>query len=736
MIDLTTLNTKQQEAVKHTEGPLLILAGAGSGKTRVLTHRIAYILENDLAQLNEILAVTFTNKAANEMKERIAQLLGKNLSYVTLPFMGTFHSVCVKILRAEGDKVKIPSNFSIYDSDDQLDAVKSAMKDLNISIKEINPRSVLYTISSAKNELILPSEFGTAAEGYFHEVVARVYPEYQNLLEENNAMDFDDLIMKVVLMLKNHPNILDKYQTLFKYILVDEYQDTNKAQYALINLLAKKHKNIAVVGDDDQSIYAFRGATVENILHFEKDYPDTKVVKLEQNYRSTKTILNAAHAIISQNPKRKEKKMWTEKGSGEKIIVHNAVDESSEAAFVAETIETLINDTNVNASDTSVLYRTNAQSRTIEEAFLKAGLAYKIVGGIRFYERKEVKDVLAYLRTIYNPQDELSTTRIINVPRRGIGAKTITKMRSIAASFDLSIAQMLLFAMEDDAPDDLGAYVTGNTSINQFANLLFDMRKAAEELSIVKLIKWIIDRSGYVVWLDDGTEENAARIENIQELVTVASKYDDLEPQAGLEGFLTETATIEEEQTRAQAEAEMQNATTLMTLHSAKGLEFEYVFLVGMEEGIFPHSRSYADPFEMSEERRLAYVGITRAKNRIYMTRAETRRLYGTTQSNIASRFIEEIPAELLETSGVIAGDKLIWESNSFDQANDFLDKQSKPQPTETVSIDYEPGDTVRHAIFGKGKILSLDDDIVTVTFENGIGTKSLAVEFAKLEKV
>jgi DNA helicase-2/ATP-dependent DNA helicase PcrA len=725
---LTNLNPPQQEAVKQTEGPLLILAGAGSGKTRVLTHRIAYILKQKLAYPNEILAVTFTNKAAGEMKERVSQLIANSKQQIASslkplaygpPFIGTFHSICVKILRRDGHQFSISPNFSIYDEDDQITAVREAMKELHLNTKEFNPKAILTYISGAKNELITPDDYRQFAKGHFQSAVAITYPKYQEILAGHNALDFDDLIMRTDQMFLARPEVLKKYQGLFKYVLVDEYQDTNHAQYVFVNLIAKANRNICVVGDDDQAIYSWRGATIKNILSFEKDYPETKVIKLEQNYRSTKKILEAAFEVIRHNRSRKAKKLWTEKEAGKPIQIYTASDEKDESKFVSERVNELIND-GTDLNEIAVLYRTNAQSRTLEEALLSYGIPYRIFGGTNFYQRKEIKDILAYLRVIYNTDDDLSLRRIINTPPRKIGAKTINDLEKLAKDNKLSLFDLLQGLTKED--NEKGRTIS--EPVIAFAKLLKQIAKASEELNITQLIQFILEKIEYLEWLDDGSEENLARIENIKELLTVAQKYSDLEPQTSLAEFLNEVSLIEEQQLKARRDQD-KNSLTLMTLHSAKGLEFKHIFIVGMEEGLFPHSRSYTDPEEMEEERRLAYVGITRAKGNLYLIHAETRKYFGTTQNNLVSRFIEDIPEELVEHT--------IWNEDrkSLEKDTDRLDRLD-----HLDRLDLSEGDRVEHPQFGIGVVLEVKGDIVKIDFGPIEGVKQLAIEFAKLELV
>lgn len=619
---LDKLNDKQREAVLQTEGPVLVLAGAGSGKTKALTHRIAYLIREKKISPYNILAVTFTNKAAGEMRERISKLITKNEKLKTImPWMGTFHSVCVKILRREIHQLGYKSQFSIYDQSDSLSLVKRVMKDLGIDTKQYNPNAIKNFISGAKNELLSPNDYESYVEGYFQENVAKVYHQYQKRLKNSNALDFDDLLMKTVELFKKLPEILTKYQRIFRYILIDEYQDTNTAQYQLVKMLAKKYQNIFVVGDDWQSIYSFRGANFKNILNFERDYPKAKVVKLEQNYRSTQTILDAADKIIKQNQSRTDKTLWTEKESGAPVTIYEAMDQNNEIEFVIGEINSHRNiETSKHLNNYVILYRTNAQSRAIEETLLNYGIPYRIVGAVRFYERKEIKDILAYLRLLANPTDSVSLERIINVPPRGIGAKTLAQISKPKAQMSNKTQ-------------------SSNVKIQKFFEMIEKLRARSNDIKVDDLIDGICEITGYKKYILDGTEQGEMRWENIEELKSVAQKYE------RLEDFLEEVSLVSDiDNYDASADA-----LTLMTLHNAKGLEFPVVFIVGMEEGLFPHSRALMEPAELEEERRLCYVGITRAKERLYLTHAQSRLIYGQIQANIPSRFIDEIPEELKE---------------------------------------------------------------------------------------
>jgi DNA helicase-2/ATP-dependent DNA helicase PcrA len=718
MINLELLNPPQREAIVQTDGPVLVLAGAGSGKTSVLTHRIAYILDTGLAGPNNILAMTFTNKAAGEMKERITKLLEDNLEIQNskfkiqdLPWAGTFHSICVKILRRNGELVGLGRNFIIYDSTDQTAAIKEAMKRLNISIKDFNPNAIHSYISSAKNELIDPVEYSKYAQGYFQRVVADVYPKYQEVLKENNAVDFDDLLLYTVKLFTENQGVLEQLQNMFRYILVDEYQDTNHAQYIIVSMLAAKHRNICVVGDDDQSIYAFRGATIKNILNFEKDYPEAKVIKLEQNYRSTKKILEASYQVISKNRGRKDKKLWTENDDGENITVYKAFDEINEGRWIVEKILEL-NRSGIGLEDISILYRTNAQSRALEESFITGGIPYRIIGGIQFYERREIKDLIAYLRVIYNPKDNTSLERIINVPKRGIGDKTVEGLYVEARKFDQSIVEFLI-SNQQNLPSD---------KVGKFASLISELSDKSKEKNIVDFLNYLLDKTGYIDMLDDGSLEGESRIENIKELISVASRYENEEPSVGLENFLNEVSLLE----RVSVNREQVESVTLMTIHAAKGLEFDHVFVVGMEENLFPHSNSIMDEKEMEEERRLAYVAITRAKKNLYLTHASKRKYFGRNQNNPLSRFVQDIDPELVS--------QIIDEAHGFDVSDYFEENRFKD--SEVSYIQLEIGDKVKHEYFGKGVVKSIDDSIVLIDFGAVYGVKELLLEYAKLEKI
>ena len=712
MIDLKTLNAPQKDAVTSTEGPLLILAGAGSGKTKVLTYRIAYILDAGLAGPENILAVTFTNKAANEMKERISKLTSSLDPSLRggLPWMGTFHSICVKILKKYAPMVGLNNNFVIYDSSDQVDVVKEAMKRLNISTKEFNPNAIHSYISSAKNELVNDEMYATYAQGYFQQIVAKVYPVYQKLLRESNAVDFDDLLMYVVKLFAENPNVLTFFQEQFRYVLVDEYQDTNHVQYILVNKLAEKYKNICCVGDDDQSIYAFRGATIKNILSFEIDYKKAKIVKLEQNYRSTRKILEASYNVISKNKARKDKKLWTENDEGENIVVFTANDEIEESNWIVKTIEEVKTQEKSEYNNFAILYRTNAQSRSLEESFINAGIPYKIVGGLRFYERKEIKDILAYLKLIYNPKDNKSLERIINVPRRGIGQTSVKELSIKSREKDLSIAEYLT-----NETDRSG--ILEKKEIGKFSELLKILKEKSLSSNVVEFMDYVLEKTGYIAMLQDGTLENEARIENLKELISVASKYENDPSGQGLENFLNEVTLLEV----ISEKEESKNFVTLMTIHAAKGLEFDYVFVVGMEENLFPHSNSMIDEKEMEEERRLAYVAITRAKKKLFLTHAIKRRYFGITQMNLVSRFVNDISKKYIDFESLNA-------SSGF-----FSELREDTADSAWIITEFKVGDKVKHEYFGKGEVKYISDSTVEVDFGAIYGVKELMLEYAKL---
>jgi DNA helicase-2/ATP-dependent DNA helicase PcrA len=630
------LNPQQKEAVEHEQGPLLVIAGAGSGKTRVLTERLARLIEKDVAQPQHTLTVTFTNKAANEIKERVLKRLSEKQIYPEkLPWMGTFHSIAVKILRREAQKIGLQNSFSIFDSKDQLRLVKDIIKDLRLSEKTTKPKAILSGISNAKNELLTPKKFAKQVNGYYEENVAEVYEVYQKTLKDSNALDFDDLLMYTVFLFQENEQSQSYYQNLFKYILIDEFQDTNHAQYTMVKILSDPQKNICVVGDDDQSIYSWRGANVRNILDFEKDFPDVKVIKLEQNYRSTQKILDAGNCVVKKIGSRQSKNLWTDAKSGNDITVYEAAEEKDEAYFVVEKIRELQQEQKMSLNDMAILYRMNAQSRALEETFIKTGIPYKIIGNVRFYSRKEIKDVLAYLRILSNSSDTLSLTRIINVPTRGIGKKTLEDLMLKSQVEKLDPVEYLLTCKD-----------LNNKSLQAFQEILLDLKDYASNHTLAELIKYLLHKTKYIELFEDDTEENLQRKQNLQELINVASKFNNGDTIEALQKFLEEVALFEAQDELANVTAEPQ--VTLMTIHSAKGLEFENVFVVGVEEGIFPMSRSFESQEQMDEERRLAYVAITRAKQNLFLSYANYRTLYGRTNMSAPSRFLNDIDTEII----------------------------------------------------------------------------------------
>lgn len=752
-----TLNEQQREAVYHTEGPVLILAGAGSGKTRVLTHRTAYLIEECGVNPYNIMAITFTNKAAGEMRERIDKLVGYGSESI---WVSTFHSTCVRILRRHIDRIGFDTNFTIYDSDDQKTLMKDICKRLNVDTKIYKEKSLLAAISHAKDELISPEEYATraAASGdYAKKKQAEIYREYQEALRKNNALDFDDLIVKTVELFRVDAQVLDYYQERFRYIMVDEYQDTNTAQFELVSTLARKYKNLCVVGDDDQSIYKFRGANIYNILNFEKHFPEAVTIKLEQNYRSTQNILDAANSVIANNVGRKRKTLWTDNAQGKKIGFRQFETGYEEAEYIAKDIAGCVQSGAYHYGDCAVLYRTNAQSRLFEEKFIVSNIPYKIVGGVNFYARKEVKDLLAYLKTIDNARDDLAVRRIINVPKRGIGATTLNRVADYAAEQNLSFYNALKMA------DDIPTLGKSAAKIHPFVNFIQVMRSKLELISVSELLQEIIDETGYVKELEaEGTDEAQARIENIDELISKVVTYEEGEEHPTLSGFLEEVALVAD----IDSLEEGSDYVVLMTLHSAKGLEFPKVYLAGMEDGLFPSYMSIAydsSSEDLEEERRLAYVGITRAKEELTITCARQRMIRGETQYNKVSRFVREIPSELLD--GELrrpmrpAGSSADGESAfpSFLQNKSAVAKTRKPtlrqQPSGQsmqakamitkgivkADLDYSVGDTVSHVKFGRGVVKNIADGArdyeVTVEFE-GYGVKKMFASFAKLKKI
>lgn len=710
---LTGLNDEQARAVTTTEGPLLIQAGAGSGKTKTLTHRIAYIIHQNLASPYNILAVTFTNKAAQEMRERLAELLGQQaVNKNWMPYMGTFHGICVRLLRQDGEYVGVPKNFVIFDESDRTNLVKKIVKDLSIDEKSFPPRTLASYISNAKNEMLTPDEYKNLANSPTQDAASKVYPLYESALKQAGGLDFDDLILKTVDMLSQHTAVREKWQKQFKYIMIDEYQDTNTAQYKLVKMLTSKDKNLAVVGDDWQSVYGWRQADFRNILNFEKDYPSSTVIKLEQNYRSTKHILDASHKIITKNKQRSDKKLWTDKTSGQPVQILNVGNERAEGEAIVRRIKNAVDGGIRNFKDFAVLYRTNAQSRSIEEVFVHYGMPYRIVGGVRFYDRKEIKDILAYIRLIYQPDDIASFERIVNVPARGVGAKSLQNFYIWQNSEQLSLGEAL--GKTAECPGLSGKARNGLAELN---DILTGAREIIDTASVSGLIDSLIRRIDYLTYVDDGTVQGESRVENVKEFLSVAKEYQ----EEGLDGFLEEVALLSDIDSADFAS----NSVTLMTMHSSKGLEFPVVFLVGMEETIFPHSRALYDQSEMEEERRLCYVAMTRAKEELYMISANSRLLYGGIQHNPPSRFIGEIDAKV---------------SNEFEPTltQDLFDGDTKPKKVTDEPRyvpDIEEGDGIKHQLFGAGTVLELDGDIATIYFK-GKGTKKLDISLAPLEKI
>jgi DNA helicase-2/ATP-dependent DNA helicase PcrA len=691
---LESLNSTQLDAVKHTEGPLLILAGAGSGKTRVLTHRVAYILDQGLAAPEEVLAITFTNKAAGEMKDRVALLVGPDSRRM---WVSTFHAFCARILRVHAEKLGYKREFTIYDQADQVRLVRRCIVELGKDPKRFSPRSFAAQISAAKNVLMSPEDYLRSTEGYIAENVAEVYGLYQRRLYESNAMDFDDLIMQAVALLEIFPEVRERYQTRFKYIHVDEYQDTNHAQYRLVNILAAAHRNLCVVGDDDQSVYSWRGADIRNILDFERDYPEAKVVKLEQNYRSTQTILDAANAVVANNASRKAKELWTAGAEGERIRVFTAVDEYAEARFVVSEIESVI-EAGARPADIAVFYRTNAQSRTLEDVLVREGVPYQIVGGVRFYERAEVKDAIAYLSVISNPADSGSLERIINVPKRGLGSTSVARLQDHARRNGISLYEALA---DVEAVDLTG---TAKKACRALLGLFEGWRVAAQEVLPAQLIGAVLDEPGYRAELEaENTVEAESRLENLEELINAAREYERVEPEPTLEGFLQEQALYSEQ----DALSPEGGRVALMTLHNAKGLEFGHVFVVGMEEGTFPHARSL-DEQNLEEERRLCYVGITRAKASLTLSYAKLRSNWGEREYQMPSRFLSEIPEQL--KAGALSGSPAGrggWGA-ALSRRGEF---------ERAASETYRAGERVRHAKFGVGEVVEAGGGRVVVRF-------------------
>ncbi|MBS5581727.1 MAG: DNA helicase PcrA [Megasphaera sp.] len=729
---LDTLNERQKEAVLHTEGPLLVTAGAGSGKTKVLTCRIAHILDTGIPPYR-ILAITFTNKAAREMQERVQNLVGADAEKI---WLSTFHSFCAKLLRFEIDGFKgYTRNFTIYDSQDQLTLVKNCLKEINLDDKQFPPRSVLSAISNAKNALQDADAYGSLAGGFYEQQVAQVYSLYEQKLKENNAMDFDDLLLLAVQLLQENDEIREKYQNRFQYILVDEYQDTNHAQYLLTKILAAKWKNICVVGDADQSIYAWRGADIRNIVDFQKDYPHAVTIKLEQNYRSTKTILHAANAVIEHNASRPEKNLWTENPTGHKIIHYHAQTEHDEAEYVAGVISNRHSIENEPYGDMAILFRTNSQSRVLEEMLMRYTIPYTMVGGTKFYDRKEIKDVIAYLRILYNPDDSLSLMRIINVPKRNLGTTTMEHLTDYAEERGISLFEAL------SSTEELPVTKRAKTALEEFVVMIFDLLGHLEEWDVQTLMEEVLKRTGYGAMLEAEAAKDPqgqSRKENVGEFLSVAKDYVDSNPDGNLQDFLENVALVSDVDEFEEEESKV----TLMTLHAAKGLEFPIVFLVGMDEGLFPHSRTLLDESQIEEERRLAYVGITRAERQLYVTNASTRTMYGRISAYLPSRFLDEIPQDLVEDYK--RRSSMPDRSQGQVPSQQRLSILSKPIATNLpkkrpVDSSWKAGDKVRHKLWGVGTVLEVigsgENMQLRLQFPTK-GTRQVVVKFAPLEKV
>lgn len=722
---LTGLNKEQQQAVQHTEGPLLILAGAGSGKTKVLTVRIAHLLAQGVNPY-EILAITFTNKAAKEMKSRVEGLVGDVANRI---WLSTFHSFCAKFLRFElNNFLGYNSNFTIYDTSDSQAVIKAALKALNLDDKYYPVGAMIGAISDAKNKLLFASDFRKQARDFYQQKVADVYEYYERELRKNNALDFDDLLLVAVKLLQSNEAVLDKYSKRFRYVMIDEYQDTNHAQYLLAKLLASHWKNIAVVGDADQSIYAWRGADIQNILDFEKDYPNCTSIKLEQNYRSTKIILDAANAVIENNEGRPKKNLWTDKTEGAKIQHFTAQSEHEEAAFIGDTIAKKHDIHGVPYGDMAILYRTNAQSRVLEEALIKRALPYTMVGGTKFYDRKEIKDVLAYLRVLYNPFDDLSLLRIINVPKRSIGATTVAKLQDYARANGTSLFMTLTQLHLVDT-------IKGKTKekLEEFGILIFTLVAEMEDKTVLDILESILDRTGYLAQLEESTDpQDQARAENIGELLSVAKDFQDTNPTGTVEDFLEQVALVNDVDSFEQEESKV----TLMTLHAAKGLEFPIVFLGGLEEGLFPHSRTLMNPEEIEEERRLAYVGITRAEKELYISNATTRTVFGRTSSYLPSRFIDEIPEELVD--GLRAKRKVPDDIKRHVPQHMSVTSRpvTKPIVRNEVIADWKVGDTAIHSKWGNGKVINVAGEGAGMKLTIEFPTQGVRVVMAKFAPV
>lgn len=729
---LAGLNKEQQAAVKHTEGPLLIMAGAGSGKTRVLTHRIAYLLEEKGVSPRNILAITFTNKAAREMRGRVSRLVGPEAEYM---LVSTFHSMCVRMLRRDIDRIGYDRNFTILDSSDQLSVIKQVLKNLNMDPKKMDPRAMLGQISNAKNELISETEYEKKAGNFYERQVAQVYTGYQKMLRKNQSLDFDDLIMQTIVLFKRVPEVLENYQRRFQYIHVDEYQDTNHAQYFLVKQLASRYQNLCVVGDSDQSIYRWRGADIANILTFEEDYPSAKTIFLEQNYRSTKSILQAANKVIENNTGRKPKNLWTENADGKKINYYQGATEQDEALFVTDRIRALLND-GYAPDDIAILYRTNAQSRSMEDILVKSNISYQMVGGTKFYDRKEIKDMLAYLRLIANPSDDISFERIVNEPKRGIGKTSIERLREYATEHGISFFEAV------KEVDFTGVSSKAANALAKFGELIQSLQQQQEFLSATDMVEQVLERSGYEEMLErEQSIESQSRLENLEEFKTVTQEFEKNAEDKTLVAFLTDLALIADIDRVDEEDEETEKKITLMTLHAAKGLEFPVVFLIGMEENVFPHSRSMLDEEEMEEERRLAYVGITRAEKELYLTNARMRTLYGRTNMNPMSRFIQEIPDELLE--GIEQAKERMFgrTADRFGEETQLPKRRAQriERPSTAADEEWKPGNKVNHKKWGTGTIVRVqgegDKMELDIAFPAPTGIKRLLAQFAPITK-
>ena len=730
---LAGLNTQQSEAVRHTEGPLLIFAGAGSGKTRVLTHRVAWLISQKRIYPGHILAVTFTNKAATEMKERITRLVGEQSRSM---WISTFHATCARILRQSGDSIGLDRKFVIYDDGDQMSLMRQCMNELKIDDKRFPPRAILSQISAAKEKMLLPDQYSEVFHGYFEDTCYTVYQLYQQKLKQNNALDFDDLLMQTVRLLQKRPEVLEGYQCKFQYILVDEYQDVNYVQYLFLQLLAKKSRNICVVGDDDQSIYGWRGADVKLILRFEEDYPEARVIKLEQNYRSTGAILEAAHRVVCKNKGRKDKKLWTEQEHGLPLVLKETDSEQQEAVFAALEIRERVMRAERRFGDFAILYRTNAQSRAFEDVFLNFSVPYRIVGGLRFYERKEVKDLLAYLRIVQNPSDSVSLKRIINMPARAIGATTLRQLDEYSMQHSMSFWEAL--HNTENMPTITNR---AKKAVKMFVSLIEGLQDQAQNRSLSEITRETLTASGYLSMLEgDRTTEGQNRLENVRELLTVTGEFDKNSDDTSLGTFLEQVALVTDLDTVTLS----QEAVTLMTLHAAKGLEFPVVFLAGMEEGIFPHIRSLESPQQLEEERRLCYVGITRAQQELFLTHAYRRTLYGATQYNPRSRFLDDIPEELMVGAKKVTSFFPDPEPSPMEYAPAKRTTWASMQPNklekaamEVNAVVLRPGQKVEHSSFGVGVVLSVTeqngDKLVSVAFP-GKGVKKLMQSVARLK--